>query len=180
LDDTAMLNSISGPQLILLGLAILVIGFLLWRSFTLGKKSRERDPAAEARAEMRAAERSAESEVRKLEIRLHNYGREVEGRVQTTLTLLDRLILEADQETERLHGLLLTAGAVDETVTGTDETQAVTAPLTADERQMVRGLKDTGYTVPQIARLLRRPVDDVTTVLSNNDDTGKADRTDAA
>ena len=78
-----MLNSISGPQLILLGLAILVIGFLLWRSFTLGKKSRERDPAAEVRAEMRAAEWSAESEVRKLEIRLHNYGREVEGRVQT-------------------------------------------------------------------------------------------------
>lgn len=169
-----MSNLISGPQLILLGLAILVIGFLLWRSFTLGKKSRERDPAAEARAEMRAAERSAESEVCKLEVRLHNYGREVEGRVQTTLTLLDRLLLEADQETERLHGLLLTAGKVDETPTDSESAMSVTTPLTADERQMVRGLKDTGYTVPQIARLLRRPADDVTAVLSD------ADRTDAA
>lgn len=175
-----MTNSFSGPQLILLGLAILVIGFLLRRSFTLGKRSRERDPAAEARAEMRAAERSAESGIRKLEVRLHNYGREVEGRVQTTLTLLDRLILEADQETERLQGLLLTAGGVDETAVDAGGVKTVTAPLTADERRMVRGLRETGYTVPQIARLLRRPVDDVTSVLSNSNDPREAGRTDAA
>ena len=129
---------------------------------------------------MRAAERSAESEVRKLDVRVHNYEREVEGRVQTTLTLLDRLLLEADQETERLHGLLLTAGKVDETPTDSESAMSVTTPLTADERQMVHGLKDTGYTVPQIVRLLRRPADDVTAVLSDNDDTGNADRTDAA
>jgi hypothetical protein len=175
-----MPDSFSGPQLILLGLAIVVIGFLLRRSFTLGKKSRDRDPAAEVRAEMRAAEQSAESGFRKMEIRLYDYGRKVEGRVQTTLTLLDRLILEADQETDRLHGLLLTAGQIDETATVDDPAQPVAAPLTADEQRMVRDLKGAGYTVPQIARLLRRPMQDVTTVLSDSDDVDETDRTDAA
>lgn len=111
---------------------------------------------------------------------MYDYGREVEGRVQTTLTLLDRLILEADQETDRLHELLLTAGQVDEAETAADGIPSVTAPLTADEQRMVRDLKGAGYTVPQIARLLRRPVDDVTTVLSDNDGTTESGRTDAA
>ncbi|MBT6155014.1 MAG: hypothetical protein HOL01_00660 [Planctomycetaceae bacterium] len=175
-----MPNSFSGPQLILLGLAIVVIGFLLRRSFTLGKKSRERDPAAEVRAEMRAAEQAAESGIRKMEVRLYDYGREVEGRVQTTLTLLNRLILEADEETGRLHELLLTAGQVDETATAAEGVPSVTAPLTADEQRMVRDLKGAGYTVPQISRLLRRPVDDVTAVISDSDDSDETGRTDAA
>lgn len=160
--------------MVLLGLTILVIGFLLRRTFVQGKRSRERDPAAEVRQEMRAAERAAETGIHKLEVRLHNYGREVEGRVQTTLTLLDRLIVEAEQETDRLHGLLQTSGQVEGDVSP-PRNDVPNEPLTTDECRMVRDLHEAGYRDEQIARLLRRPVEEVESALSDGDFQGRAD-----
>jgi hypothetical protein len=175
----AVFESFSGPQLIVLGLMILVIGYLLRRTFVRSKRSRERDPAQEVRQARRAAERSAESGIRHLEVRLYDYGREVEGRVETTLTLLDRLILEAQQETDRLQQLLHSAGQADESsarvVRGT-----VDAPLDAEERGMVQNLKQAGYTLPQIARFLRRPADEVRAALSQADPLDEGGRADAA
>ena len=194
-----MSDSFSGPQIVLLGLLILVVGFLLRRSFTLNKRSRKRDPAAEIRNEMMEAERSATSGIRKLEIRLYDYGREVEGRVQTTLTLLDRLILEADQESHRLLTLLSDSGPKDDesdrlrrpdiVIPGNSPAAAesvepnrenATESLSAEEQEMVGQLKGGGYTVEQIARLLRRQPHDILSVLRQAGDLDGKDQTDAA
>ena len=194
-----MPDSFSGLQIVLLGLLILVVGFLLRRSFMLNKRSRKRDPASEVRKEMHAAERSATSGIRKLEIRLHDYGREVEGRVQTTLTLLDRLILEADRESHRLLTLLGDSGTIgDESdmlrqpdvvipdsssvivESGEPNPATVAQPLSAEQQEMVGQLQGGGYTLEQIARLLRRSPNDILSVLRQADDSAGKDQTDAA
>jgi hypothetical protein len=47
-----------------------------------------------------------EAVAEKLEVRLFDFAREVEGRLQTRSTILDRLIVEADREILRLQDLL--------------------------------------------------------------------------
>ena len=96
----------SGLQLILLGLSILVAAFVLRRAIVLGRRSNSRDVQAEVRQEMRTAEQAGSSIIRELELRLHDYGREIEGRMQTRIAVLDRLVVDADHEIERLRQLL--------------------------------------------------------------------------
>ena len=96
----------SGLQLILLGLSILVAAFVLRRTIVLGRRSKSRDIQAEVTQKMRVAEQAGSSRIRELELRLHDYGREVEGRMQTRIAVLDRLVVDADREIERLRQLL--------------------------------------------------------------------------
>ena len=97
---------LSGLQMVILGLLILVTGFVLRRSAILSKRSEARDPAAEVRSEIHNAERTAGNRIHSLEVRLHDYSREVEGRIETNLARLDQLIAAADCEVERLSQLI--------------------------------------------------------------------------
>ncbi|MEX0716996.1 MAG: hypothetical protein WD066_10425 [Planctomycetaceae bacterium] len=91
---------------IFLGGLLLVTAWLLHRGARRRGESVRRDLPAEVRAELRANERSDTGRLRQLEIRLHEYGREVEARMETRLAVLDRLLREADREIVRLTGLL--------------------------------------------------------------------------
>ena len=99
-------EAFSSLQLILLGLSILLAAFLLRRTIVLSRRSRNQDTGAEARQQMLSAEQSGSSIIRDLELRLHDYGREIEGRMQTRIAVLDQLVLDADREIERLRKLL--------------------------------------------------------------------------
>ena len=144
-------------QLILLGLAVLVIAFVLYRGIALSQRSGRRDFAAEARAELNRTERAAASGIEKLEVRLHDYGREIEGRVATTRTMLDRLILDAEQEARRLSELLKQSRPIAQSET--------LRKLTSDEHEMLRELQRAGYGIDRLARLLGRPTEEIIAAL---------------
>lgn len=95
----------SGLHLILLGLALVVTAWALRRSWTRSSVSSRRDVLSEVRNEMRETERRA-SKLHQIELRLHEYSRQVEGRVRTTLETLDQLVAEAEWEIDRLQNLL--------------------------------------------------------------------------
>ena len=83
-----------GSQMVLLGLLLLVTAFVLRRSFSGIKKSQQRDPLKEARQEIRAAETGHAAKINRMELKLHDYDREIDGRTQTQIALLDQLVIE--------------------------------------------------------------------------------------
>ncbi|MBW3543419.1 MAG: hypothetical protein KY476_24465 [Planctomycetes bacterium] len=95
-----------GSSLMLLGLSALVGGLLLRRASLKRRQLEGRDVALEVRSEAERSRRSGAAHVERLESRLHDYRREVEGRVETTMAVLDRLIEEAAGEIDRLETLL--------------------------------------------------------------------------
>ena len=95
----------SSGEMILGGLMLLVMAFLLRRSFTQSKASRNRDPQKEAHTEIHAAESSYAAAINKMELRVNDYAREVEGRIGTKIAVLDRLLVEAEASIKRLEEL---------------------------------------------------------------------------
>lgn len=96
---------ISSGEMILGGLMLLVVAFMLRRSFTQSKASRDRDPQKEAHADIHAAESSYAAAINKMELRVNDYAREVEGRIGTKIAVLDRLLAEAETSIKRLEEL---------------------------------------------------------------------------
>ncbi|MEX0704208.1 MAG: hypothetical protein WD069_19065 [Planctomycetales bacterium] len=166
-------------HLVPLGILFLVTAWLLGRGWRRGRDSARRDLPTEVRSELRARETSEAAHVRKMEIRLHDYGREIEARAQTRLAALDRLVREADREIVRLTRLLeLRRGdappaaaprsAPGREASGPDilalpsaaarDRAAEPEALTAAERQMLLHLEEAGYSPAELARLLARPL----------------------
>ena len=91
--------------IIAIGLAVAVLVFILRRS-VLRTGVVGRRPASPTPAEIDAAENTATALVEQLEVRLYDFAREVEGRMQTKIAVLDRLIINADREIIRLEQIL--------------------------------------------------------------------------
>jgi hypothetical protein len=187
----------SGTQLVLFGLSILVAAFLLRRSVTLSKRAKSRDVAAEVGAEMRQVEKSSSALIRNLEVRLHDYGREVEGRMQSRIAKLDKLVVEADREIDRLRQLLAEQPQTSQpspqpsqsvamnpgpdivgrspaasanaiaAVESNGSNATVAGPLNFEQRSMVTHLADAGFVTAEIAHLLERPVSQIDAVVDD-------------
>lgn len=143
---------LTGPNLMFLGLLIWS-GMMLRNAAARSRRSRNRDVAKELQTELRSKQKSAESQIRGLEVRLLDFDRDISARVDTTMTLLDQLIAEADREIVRLETLL----AACET--------ANPSPLSAEDRRMLVHLAGAGYSDDEIARFIDRPVEDVRSAL---------------
>jgi hypothetical protein len=96
---------ITGRSLIILGLAVAVLVFVLRRT-VLRVRRRDDDSGAICQDDFEAAEKGASRATEMLEVRLHDFAREVEGRMLTRIAVLDRLIVDADREIVRLKDLL--------------------------------------------------------------------------
>eukprot|EP00913_Durusdinium_trenchii_P035300 g33030.t1 len=96
----------SGLESVVLGMAILFVAFLLRRNAVRGRKSQNRDIVGEVREEFLQQEKQGASKLEKLELRLYDYSREVEARIETRIALLDQLVVAADAETTRLESQL--------------------------------------------------------------------------
>ena len=83
-----------------------VVGFVLWRNTILRHRSASRRPHKEAIQEINARTQIPDSRIRELEIRLHDYDREVSARVSNTLNILDQLVTDAMRESEHLEQLV--------------------------------------------------------------------------
>jgi hypothetical protein len=96
---------LTGRSLIVFGLAVVALVFVLRRA-VLRKRLRHSDADALNRDNFEAAEEGAVRATEMLEIRLHDFAREVEGRMLTRIAVLDRLIVDADREIVRLNEVL--------------------------------------------------------------------------
>lgn len=93
-------------SIIVLGLSIVALVFILRRTVLRPRFAVRRRPFAEIVEQGDSLELSAAAVVEKLEVRLYDYAREVEGRLQTKVAVLDRLIVDADREIIRLEQVL--------------------------------------------------------------------------
>jgi len=136
--------------LILVGGMMCLIGFMLWRSSVIRYRISKQDPLRDMQREMDTKERSPESLIHNMETRLFDYGREVEGRIETTLSVLDRLIIDADQEIGRLEELLDVARVDTEKGTRTIPLKK----LTSAQMERIPELLLNGLREEEIARCL--------------------------
>jgi hypothetical protein len=163
---------------VLLATILITGGGVLWRAFSGPRGSggashheKEESERAQARAEGRIAH---------LEVRLHDFAREVEARMETRALKLDSLVVASDREIVRLSVLLnqlsdsLAIRQPDITHFDTSATKPAAAvlPCTAPEAslspaqaEMVGHLNEAGYSVPEIAQIVGQPAETVSAVL---------------
>ena len=170
-------------QYILLGIAVLITGVVLSRSFRKAQALANRNPADEARRDFARAEQSQSAVFNRLELRLYDFAREMEGRLETRMALLDELIAEADREIARMQELLAnsrggTRGS--ETLRFTPPAQASAAADSdipaADVARMLDHLRRAGLDAQQIAVCLGQPIARIRRWLENCPEGGNGDR----
>lgn len=150
-------ESLSGSQLIIVGALLVGVAFILRRSAGGRKPTRVRDPLREVHEEFLHAESSYASQLNQMEVRLHDFAREVEGRIQMRLAVLDQLVVDADREIERLEFVLAQSRGVATSFTpprlvGPDITipQSMTG-TEATAGKLVIGSSSLPLTTPQLA-----------------------------
>ncbi len=89
-----------------LAVAVLSVSWLLFRGWQLRRKSLMSNPLKETSLEISQRLNSPVGRIHQMETRLYDYGREVEGRIGTTLAVLDKLVMDAQKESDRLESLL--------------------------------------------------------------------------
>ena len=143
----------SEGSLISVGLLFLAAGVMLWRVSRQRQRLQQQDPLRELEREIRLREQSPETLIHEMEVRLFDYGREVEGRVETTLHVLDRLILDAELEIQRLETLLQTSSVPSRDLAGMPASAAESI-LTTEQQLRLPALRAAGLTDEEIARCL--------------------------
>jgi hypothetical protein len=171
------LNSV---QYILLGIAVLITGVVLSRSFRKAKVLANRNPADEARRDLARAEQSQVAVFNRLELRLYDFAREMEGRLETRMALLDELIAEADREIARMQDLLSHSGThrgTPQSTRAAEATAAADADIPpADVARMLDHLRRAGLDAQQIAVCLGQPIARIRRWLENCPEGGNPDR----
>ncbi|MCG6157911.1 hypothetical protein [Rubinisphaera margarita] len=148
-----MLNGMEST-FIIFGIILLSSGLLLWKTNAARNRIARQDPIRDLARERDQKAQSPEAYIHDMEVRLFDYGREVEGRVETTLTLLDRLIMDAESEVTRLEDLLSVSR-----VSSTSE------PV---NQERLRQLIAAGLTDEEISRCLRCNIETVQTARLGN------------
>ena len=159
-------ESSAGSQFVLLVLLGSMTAVMLWRGHRRRLQLAARDVSAEVRREIHLAPRMGTAEIHGMESRLYDFGREVEGRAETTLAILDRLIEEAEDEITRLEAALERSRQTPVnrgTLRLPDVVGPSPRPLSAQERRMVAHLAAAGYTAAEIAHLTGRSVMELAT-----------------
>jgi hypothetical protein len=94
---------ISGQSLIVFGILVVALVFVVRRTMSRSVGSRRLDDTSLTDESPGSAESRAEAVTEALEVRLHDFASEVEGRMMTRIAVLDRLIVDADREIRRLQ-----------------------------------------------------------------------------
>lgn len=131
-------------SLLVAALGMVGIGLILLSGSRRAHRLRNSDPLKEVQQSEFARAASPQGLLQNMEFRIHEYGREVEARIDNRLTALDRLIVEADQEILRLEALLVE----------TRMEWPPERPLTLAEQQRCFALLEAGFSVTQTARYL--------------------------
>ncbi len=196
-------QALTGPQIILMGLSLLVTAFVVRRTIKRSQQSRisnrrsQPETGRAPQAVTRHSDPVQADRVRDLEIRLHDYGREIEGRVQTTLAVLDQLLASAEIESQRLEKLVDDAGSLTKsrhrrpTTESGDSAPRTTTSSNSDgirkefahpeqdrdvhNRRMIRHLFDAGFSIDDIAVAFNQSQTQIRLALDEADPDQKTD-----
>ncbi|MDA0832519.1 MAG: hypothetical protein O2955_21905 [Planctomycetota bacterium] len=176
-----------GGMMIRVGVLFLAVAlFALWRT----RRRSKSNTIAEAARDRTEAVQSQHQFLQKLEVRLYDYSREVEGRIESRLAILDQLMVEAQRETDRLEELLeRTQANKDQFASSSDispdiisltriapshqsldDSSQAGSPmlpfhLSVEQRQMIVYLHQAGFRADEIARCMERTVSEIDRVL---------------
>jgi hypothetical protein len=171
-------TNISVLEWVLLGTILACGGGVLWRTFgggAAGKSTSRAETEENERAQARA-----EGRIAHLEVRLHDFAREVEARMETRALQLDSLVVAGDREIVRLSTILnqlqlSDSGSTrqpDVTHYSEPRSRIATAAPTSPEKsvppaqvEMVGHLNEAGYSVAEIAQIIGRAPDVVSSLL---------------
>jgi len=163
---------LSDSNLIVTGGLILAVAWALRKSFRNQRRIRDRNPLNEAQQEMTRLEQNQFNRLNQLEIKLYEYGREVEARSDDRLHLLDELLQEADREINRLRQqLALTQQNPDDVPlkSGPDilvyEGSRDTS-VTAEQRSMIVYLSQAGFSAQEISNCFTCDLPEVEAILA--------------
>ena len=164
-------DAFTPDQYVLLGLLTLGTGLYLRRGWKKGNVIRSRKPLAEARESMRQAENTPQGIAQQAETSLAEYTREVEGRMETRIEVLDQLIVEADKEIARLEESLETRRETTEPSKNSAGPDLILHPQAREDSTEIRSdrailaFSEAGYEPTEIATLVSRTEDDVQAIL---------------
>jgi hypothetical protein len=157
-------------------------GGVLWRTF--GRPSGE-TPSSHNVEETERAQARAEGRIAHLEVRLHDFAREVEARLETRALQLDQLVVAGDREIVRLAALLNqmpeTISTRQPDITHIDaassaKPQAAAAAvftssvppagsISPAQVEMIGHLDEAGYNVAEIAQIIGRSPEVISSLL---------------
>jgi len=175
-------ESLTRLEWALLGTVILCTATVVSRMFT-GIGGRSGQQAERSDEENDRGETTVARRVANLEVRLHDFSREVEARLEKRAVELDGLVAVADREIARLTDLLKTvpankdhrgpdltrffesSAAEPDGRQSADKSAGASSGLSTAQEQMVCRLHEAGYSVPEIAHMVDRSPEAVHTVL---------------
>ena len=96
---------------------------------------------------------------------MHDYSREVEGRIETNLARLDQLIVAADSEIDRLSQLIQESSGKKPDLSPTSGTENPEHSEGRQQRFMIVRLRDSGFEHHEIAGIANCSVETVRSVL---------------
>ena len=164
-------DSLTATGWVFLGIAIagaiMTVHYAMTRSI---QKTGESDANAE---ETNRSAAMAAKRVTNLEVRLHDFSREVEARLETRASQLDSLVAQADREIVRLGDLLKAApvdrGAGKRDAPGSSphvpRSANTTTGLSSAQEQMALHLHGAGFSVAEIAHIVGGSPESVRIVL---------------
>ncbi len=138
--------------MILLGGALLVGMFLFRRTARRLSASRARDPLTEMKRDMVKAEQKQRGSIQELEVRIHNFSRDVEGKIQTRLALLEQQTKQADVTIAQLVSIQKSLKNGEPV----DERQLKSASILPAD-QYANHLSDAGYSSDEVALMIGKP-----------------------
>jgi DNA-directed RNA polymerase specialized sigma24 family protein len=159
-------------------LGVMVARWFPWRGAVEEDEADERKPVTEKET----VNSGPSARVGQLEVRLHDFAREVEARLETRAAQLDRLVAAADHEIIRLKELLsdvprlaerrppdIVIGSAPKAALQTgvsrESGQSACSALSPAEREMAGHLQGAGFSIPEIAHMVGKPPEVVQSAL---------------
>jgi hypothetical protein len=96
----------ANQTVVALGLSVVAFVFIMRRTVMQRRDTGRRKPFSRDLDIAEPVDAGATIVAEKLEVRLFDFAREIEGRMQTKIAVLDRLIVDADREIIRLEQVL--------------------------------------------------------------------------
>ncbi len=164
----------SDSNLIITGGLILAVAWILRKNFRTQHRVRNRDPLNEARQELSKIEQSQLNRLNQLEVKLYEYGREVESRSDDRLHVLDELLREADREINRLRQQLALVAQQNSSEApvkpGPDiliHENSGTISVTSEQRSMIIYLNQAGFSTQEISNCFQCSLQDIEEIIAD-------------
>jgi hypothetical protein len=145
----------------LFGFVVICAAVFVGRAFT-----RPGTSTAPNEEESEHAETTAARRVAALEVRIYDFAREIEGKLEKRAVELDQLVAAADREIVRLSDLLKHSSPAKSTrVPDLIRHADATAGVSGTQEQMILHLHGAGFSVAEISHMVGHPPEAVNSVL---------------